>query len=204
MVNVILGTKQEMTQLFDDEKKEVLPCTIIKAADCVLAGVKTEEKDGYTALVLGLGRKTKPTQPEKGKFKELGYVPRYLKEIRVNSLDGFKIGQTILPDSIKAGEKIKITGISKGKGFQGVVKRWGFAGGPKTHGQSDRWRAPGSIAAGTTPGRVWKGKKMPGRMGNQKVSLNSEIIKVDLENKLIVIKGAVPGGRHSILLITKK
>lgn len=204
MVNAILGTKQDMTQLFDEEKKEVLPCSIIKTSDCIIAGVRTLEKDGYSAVILGLGRKNKPTRPEKMKYKELGYVPGFLKEVRVKSTDGIEIGKTVLPDTIGPGEKIKITGISKGKGFQGVVKRWGFAGGPKTHGQSDRWRAPGSIGAGTTPGRVWKGKKMPGRMGNESVSLNSEVIKVDSKNGILAVKGSIPGGRHSLLLITKK
>lgn len=204
MLNAILGTKQDMTQLFDKEEKKILPCTIIKTSDCIVAGLKTLEKDGYSAVVLGLGRKRKPTKPEEMKYKELGYVPRFLKEVRVESLDDLTIGRKVLPDTIKGGEKVKITGVSKGKGFQGVVKRWGFKGGPKTHGQSDRWRAPGSIGAGTTPGRVWKGKKMPGRMGGQTISLNSEVVKADLENKLIAVKGAVPGGRHSLLLIIRK
>lgn len=202
-MKAILGIKQDMTQIFDDESKKVVVCTAIKTASCVIAGFKTEN-DGYNSIVLGFGRKKNPTKPEIGKFQALGYVPMYLKEIRVDSIDGYKIRQPIKPSDFEQGSDIEIRGISKGKGFQGVVKRWHFHGGPKTHGQSDRQRAPGSIGMRTTPGRVFKGKKMPGRMGGDTVKINSTIVGNNDNDGYILVKGSVPGARTSILLISSK
>lgn len=199
MKKAILGIKQDMTQIYDEESKAVIPCTILVASDCVVAGVKTKEKDGYTAVVLGLGRKNKATKSEVGKFSVLGYTPRYVKEVRVDSTEGYEIGQKIDYSDIEIGTKVTAQGITKGKGFQGVVKRYGFAGGPKTHGQSDRWRALGSI--GTMTGNVYKGRKMPGRMGNDTLTVNTEVVKVDTKNGLVVVKGSVPGARNGLLLV---
>jgi large subunit ribosomal protein L3 len=203
-MKTILGTKQEMTQVFDEESKNVIPCTIIKSADCIIADLKTIEKDGYNAVVLGIGRKNNKTKSEIGKFSKLGYVPNLLKEVRVDSVEGYEVGSKVLPSSLELGDEIVIQGVSKGKGFQGVVKRWHFKGGPKTHGQSDRQRAPGSIGQRSTPGRVYAGKKMPGRMGNDTVTLNSVVIRTDDKEGLISLKGSVPGGRNSIILIRTK
>jgi len=202
MIKGFLAKKQYMTQLFDEETREVIPCTILDLDGCVVAGFKTEEKDGYTAVMLGIGKKRKPTKPEIGKFKSLGYVPSKIREFRVNSTEGYEIGKKLDLSDLESGTAIKVRGISKGKGFAGVVKRWNFAGGPKTHGQSDRHRAPGSIGAGTTPGRVLKGKKMAGRMGNEKVMMKSKIVLVDMENGYIVVKGSVPGARNSLQIVT--
>lgn len=200
----ILGFKKEMTQLFD-EKGKVLPCTVIDVSGVKVVGERTKEKDGYKAVILGIGRKKGATRSQQGRFKRLRYVPKFVREFRLEDGEtNFKFGQEVKADVFTIGEKVKITGVTKGKGFQGVVRRWGFHGGPRTHGQSDRKRAGGSIGAGTTPGRVLKGKKMPGHMGAEKKSiLNLEIVKVDKENSLICVKGAVPGARNSLLLISK-
>lgn len=204
MLGVIIAEKQEMTQLFDSESKKAVPCTVLKVAKLVVVGLKTEEKDGYKAVVLGYGKKRNSTKPEQGIFKALGYVPAVVKEIRVGEMPEVSVGDEITVSDYELGENVRIQGVGKGKGFQGVVKRYHFKGGPVTHGQSDRTRAPGSIGMRSTPGRVFKGKRMPGRMGNETVSLESKIVKVDSENRLMVVKGAVPGGRNSVLVITKK
>lgn len=204
MMKTILGIKQDMTQIFDEESKAALPCTVIKVSNCVVAGLKTVEKDGYNAVVLGLGRKHNYTKSEQGKFSKLGYVPAHTREYRVDSLEGLEVGQKVDPSVMDLGLAVEVKGVSKGKGFQGVVKRHHFSGGPRTHGQSDRVRAPGSIGMRTTPGRVFKGKRMAGRMGGDMTLMNSKVLKADNENGLLVIKGSVPGGRNSILLISAK
>lgn len=200
---MIIGHKKEMTQIFSEDGK-VVPVTIVDVNNVYIAGIKTAEKDGYKCVVLGKDKKKNFTKAEAGKFKELGFVPKYVKENRlendVTSED--KIGDEVKASIFELNQKVDVTGISKGKGFQGVVKRWGFAGGPKTHGQSDRHRAPGSIGSGTTPGRVYKGKKMGGRMGgDQKTVQNLKIALIDDENGLIAIKGAIPGNKGSLVII---
>lgn len=202
MVNAILATKQYMTQLFDEESKNVIPVTILKVKDCKVVGLKSEEKDGYSAIVLGYGRKRKPTKPQMGVYKELGYVPLYVQEFRVDSTQGVEVGTNLKADIFEKGTKLDIRGISKGKGFQGVVKRYGFAGGPKTHGQSDRHRAPGSIG-GMYPQRVLKGKKMPGRMGGDVKRMISKLVSTDAADGLMIVKGSVPGGKNALLNIVK-
>lgn len=185
-----------MTQIFR-ENGVVVPVTLIDTTDCVVCQEKNIEKDGYKSVVLGLGVKKHPTKPEKGKYKNLR-TPMFVKE--VGEIDNVKLNDKIEASVFEIGEKVNVWGISKGKGFAGVIKRWGFAGGPRTHGQSDKERHGGSIGSGTTPGRVVKGKKMPGRMGGDKIVVkNLEI--VDIKENILVLKGAVPGARGGLIVI---
>lgn len=203
----ILGKKITQTQRFLENGRRI-PVTIIEAGPCPVVQAKTKKSNGYSAVQLGFGQKKKANKPVAGHAgkAELKVAPRYLREIRVEGETvQLKPGDLIrVGDIFQAGEKVQVKGISKGKGFAGVVKRWGFAGGPRTHGQSDRERAPGSIGQTTTPGRVYKGKKMAGRMGGARVSIrNLEVIDVDSEKNLLVLKGLVPGAKSSPLLIRK-
>lgn len=203
----ILGKKITQTQRFLENGRRI-PVTIIEAGPCPVVQVKTSKEDDYSAVQLGFGQRKKTNKPIAGHAEkaQLKTIPRYLKEIRVKEeTEQLKPGDLVrVGDIFQAGEKVQVKGISKGKGFAGVVKRWGFAGGPRTHGQSDRERAPGSIGQTTTPGRVYKGKKMAGRMGGARVSIrNLEVIDVDSEKNLLVLKGLVPGAKSSPLLIRK-
>jgi len=208
MLNTILGTKQEMDQTFVDTTR--VPVTLVKAGPCVITQIKKEDKDGYWAVQIGLGKKriknvTKPLQGHlKGAIKDK-MAPRFLREIRVESEPDFKVGDEIkVSDVFKAGDVIAVTGTSKGKGFAGVMKRWGFAGGSRTHGQSDRPRSPGSIGQGTTPGRVHKGKKMPGRMGGETVTVkNLKVVSIDEEKNVMAVSGPIPGTPRSLVVIRK-
>jgi large subunit ribosomal protein L3 len=200
----ILGRKVGMTQVFD-EGEEVVPVTIIEAGPCFVTQVKTLERDGYAAVQLGF-KEVKPkrlTRPQLEHLRKSQVPPlRYLREIQVSDVSQYEAGQKIRVSIFDVGDRVDVTGISKGKGFAGVVKRHGFGGGPKTHGQSDRQRAPGSIGAGTTPGRVYKGMRMAGRMGNARVTAqNLQVVLVDPERNLLAVKGAVPGGRNGLLVI---
>ncbi len=202
----ILGKKVGMTQIFDD-RGEVIPVTVIEAGPCFVAQIKTVERDGYTAIQLGF-EEAKPkrlTQPQL-KHLQKSNLPalRHLREIRMapDDLSDLEEGQKLTVALFEPGEYVDVSGISKGRGFAGVVKRHGFRGGPKTHGQSDRHRAPGSIGACTTPGRVFKGKRMAGRMGGERVTVQSlEIVMVDPERNLLALKGAVPGAKNGLLEI---
>jgi large subunit ribosomal protein L3 len=202
----ILGKKVGMTQIFDD-RGEVVPVTVIEAGPCFVAQIKTIERDGYTAIQLGF-EETKPkrlTQPQL-KHLQKSNLPalRHLREIRLaaDDLTDLEEGQELTVALFEPGEYVDVSGVSKGRGFAGVVKRHGFRGGPKTHGQSDRHRAPGSIGACTTPGRVFKGKRMAGRMGGERVTVqNLEIVMVDPERNLLAIKGAVPGAKNGLVEI---
>jgi len=202
----ILGKKVGMTQVFD-EKGEVIPVTVIEAGPCFVTQKKTMERDGYTAIQLGFEevRRKRLTKGQWGHLQKNKLPPlRYLREIRVSEadLEEYEEGQKISVGIFEAGEKVDVIGISKGRGFAGVVKRHGFRGGPKTRGQSDRHRAPGSIGQTTTPGRVYKGKRMAGRMGNQRVcAQNLEVVLVDPQRNLLAVKGSVPGARNGLLLI---
>jgi len=202
----ILGKKVGMTQIFN-EKGEAVPVTIIQAGPCWVTQIRTEGKDGYRAIQLGF-EETSPRRlpkPELGHLKKHGLPPlRYLREVRTRDIEGVEVGQKVDVSIFSPGERVDVTGLSKGRGFAGVVKRHGFGGGPKTHGQSDRLRAPGSIGAGTTPGRVFKGTRMAGHMGNARVTVqNLEVVLVDPERNLLAVKGAVPGARNGLLLIRK-
>lgn len=197
----ILGTKEKMSQVFD-ENGNVIPVTIIKAGPVKVTQIKTKEKDGYKAIQVGFGNKKKISKPLAGHLKGLGNF-RWLKEFRVKEDKEveFKVGDEIRVDIFKEGDKVKVVGTSKGKGFQGVVKRHGFHGSDASHGTKDRLRAPGSIGA-THPQHVPKGRKMAGHMGLKRVTLkNIPVIKVDPENNLIFLKGAIPGSRGSLVLI---
>ena len=197
----MIGKKIGMTQLFKEGTEVVI--TAIEAGPCFVAQVKTEDKDGYNAVQLGFEESKRLNSPQKGHLKNIGQF-KYLREFKAQGLESVQVGQKVDIDMFKPGDLVNITGISKGKGFAGGVKRYHFAGGPKTHGQSDRHRAPGSIGAATSPGRVFKGLRMAGHMGNKRITVrNLEVIDVDLERHLLLIKGAVPGHKKGLLLINK-
>lgn len=202
----ILGKKIGMTQIFDDSGLAV-PVTVVQAGPCYVTQVRTEEKDGYSAVQIAYGdiKEKNLTKPLKGHLDKAKVGPkRYLKEFDFSDIDDVKIGEEIKADIFQPGTVVKVTGVSKGKGFQGTVKRHKFSGGPKTHGQSDRLRAPGSLGQSSWPSRVFKGLKMSGRMGGDRVTLkNVTVVKVDAENNLLFLKGALPGARHSLLEIVK-
>lgn len=189
-----------MTQIFKGDN--VIPVTLIESGPNFVIQVKTKEKDGYSAVQLGFGAKKEKNikKPQRGHLEGLGNF-RWLKEFRIDSSGDFKRGDEVKLTDFKSGDKVTVIAISKGKGFQGVVKRHGFHGGPKSHGQKDRHRAPGSIGA-SFPEHVIKGMKMAGRMGADRVTVkNLEVIEVDSENNLIAIKGAIPGRRGTLVMI---
>lgn len=191
-----------MTQIFD-ERGEMIPVTLVEAGPCYITQVKTEEKDGYTALQLGFGETKRLNKPQRGHLKELPPL-RYLREVRVKDVRGYQAGQKLDASLFSVGDLVDVTGISKGKGFAGVMKRHGFRGGPATHGQSDRARAPGSIGGTTTPGRVFKGKRMPGRMGNERVTIqNLKVVLVDPGRNLLGVRGSLPGNRGGLVMVRK-
>ncbi len=202
----ILGKKVGMTQIYD-ASGEVVPVTVIEAGPCFVTQIKTEERDGYNAVQLGF-EEVKPrrlTQPERGHLQKAD-VPnlRHLREFPMEDGDEVELGQRLDASVFEVGDVVDVTGTSKGKGFAGAIKRHGFARQPKTHGQSDRERAPGSIGAGTTPGRTFKGKRMPGRMGGDRVTVqNLQVMLVDPERNMLAIKGAVPGANNGLLMIKK-
>ena len=202
----LIGKKIGMTSIFDDNGKNI-PCTVIEAGPCIVTQVRTKEIDGYNALQLGFDDKTEKSavKAEKGHFKKAGSTVKK-KVIEFQGYDKeYKIGESIKVDHFEEGEYVDVSGISKGKGFQGVVKRHGFAGvGQATHGQHNRLRAPGSIGAASYPARVFKGMKMAGRMGGEKVKvMNLRVLKVVPEKNLLVLKGCVPGHKNSYLTIEK-
>ncbi|MDD5342258.1 MAG: 50S ribosomal protein L3 [Patescibacteria group bacterium] len=195
----ILGKKIGMSERFQADGK-VVPVTMIQAGPCPVTQVRTKEKDGYQAVQLGFGAKKKLAKPLKGHLKELGLL-RYLREFRIADEIKYKTGDKITVETFEVGNTVKVTGTSKGKGFQGVVKRHHFAGGPASHGHKDNLRAPGSIGA-TDPGRVFKGVRMAGRMGGERVSVrNLKVVEIDKENNLLYLNGAVPGCRNSLVMI---
>jgi large subunit ribosomal protein L3 len=196
----IIGKKLGMTQVFrEGGKAEAV--TVVEAGPCAVTQIKTAAKEGYNAVQLGFGKAKRLKSPQRGHFKGLGEF-RYLREFRVDDIGDIQVNLDV--SVFKEGDLVDVTGCSKGKGFAGVVKRHGFAGGPKTHGQSDRHRHPGSVGATTSPGRVLKGTRMAGRMGNQRVTVRKlEVVKADAERNLLLIKGAVPGAKSGLLLIKK-
>lgn len=203
----IIGKKIGMTSLFSPEGKNI-PCTVIQAGPCPVLQVRTEEVDGYKAVQLGFDDKKEKNTPNalKGHFKKAGATPKYkVVEFHGDFIDGLSLGKEVKVDIFAEGEYVDVTGTSKGKGFQGVVKRHGFAGvGQSTHGQHNRLRAPGSIGAGSDPSRVFKGMRMAGRMGGEKVTVqNLQVIKVDAEKNLLIVKGAIPGSKNSYVIIRK-
>ena len=199
----LIGKKVGMTQVFD-EKGKVIPVTVIEAGPCVVSQVKTVETDGYNSIQLGFGaiKETKVNKPNKGHFTKANVTPRkHLREFRVDSIENIKVGDELKADIFEVGEKIDIQGTTKGKGFQGVIKRHGQHRGPMGHG-SMYHRRPGSMGPTSTPGRVFKGKKLPGHMGVETVTIqNLDVVKVDLDKNVILVKGSVPGNKGSILKI---
>ena len=198
MLQGFLGKKIGMTQIFREDGI-VVPVTVVEAGPCVVTQVKTNETDGYEAVPLGFGEVKRRNKPLSGHLKN-SRLSRYLREVATDDTSEFEVGQTIGVDIFEAGEKVDVIGTSKGRGFAGVMKRWNFGGGPRTHGQSDRMRAPGSIGGGTTPGKVYKGLKMGGHMGNRRITVKGlEIIEIDAERNLLMIKGGIPGATNSLV-----
>jgi len=207
MIQGILGKKLGMTQVFAADGRRV-PVTVVEAGPCTVVQKKTESNDGYNALQVGFSAKktARVNKPMMGHFKKADQGAfSHLRELSADNVDDYNVGDQITCDTVfKAGDIIDVTGTSKGKGFQGVIKRWGFSGGRATHG-SKFHRAPGSIGCSAWPSRVFKGKKMPGQMGNARVTQqNLEIVEVRADQNLILIKGAVPGANQSLLLIRKQ
>ena len=202
----LIGKKIGMTSIFDESGKN-LPCTVIEAGPCVVTQIKSKETDGYDSVQLGFTDKNDKhvNSAESGHFKKANTSPKK----NLSEFKGFeeelKIGDKLTVDHFEEGEYVDVSGLSKGRGFQGVVKRHGFAGvGQATHGQHNRLRAPGSIGAASYPARVFKGMKMAGRMGNEKITIqNLKVLKVVKEKNLLVLKGSVPGHKNSILVIRK-
>ncbi|HEY7034260.1 MAG TPA: 50S ribosomal protein L3 [Thermomicrobiales bacterium] len=200
----MVGRKLGMTQIFDDTGL-VHPVTVIECGPNVVTQIRTLEKDGYEAVQLGFGQDKRLNKPERGHLKPSGYENLGdLREVKADDVADFEVGQVIKADTFTVGELVDVTGTSKGRGFQGGVKRHGFRGGPKTHGQSDRHRAPGSIGASATPGRVLKGMRMAGHMGHERVTVqNLKVMRVDTERNLLLIEGSVPGHNKSLVLIRR-
>ena len=205
-MKTLFGRKIGMTQIFLDDGRAV-PVTVIEAGPCPVVQIKTEDENGYNAVQLGFEeiRKTLVNMPLKGHYARSKTAPkRFLKEVRVDDVEGIELGKEFRVDIFNVGDKVNISGVSKGLGFMGTVRRHRFAGGPKTHGQSDRWRAPGSIGQSSYPSRVFKGMRMAGRMGGDMVTVkNLTVVKVDAENNLICVRGAVPGKNRTFLRIRK-
>ncbi len=197
----LIGRKVGMTQIFDEEGK-VIPVTAIEVGPCTVTQIKTVEQDGYTAVQLGFGevKERKLNKPELGHLSKNKLAPKkYLREFRLDSVEGMKVGDELKADVFAVGDKVDVQGTSKGKGFQGVIKRHGQSRGPMGHG-SMYHRRPGSMGPTSTPGRVFKGKKLPGHMGAQTITIqNLEVIKVDLDKNVILVKGSVPGIKGAIL-----
>jgi large subunit ribosomal protein L3 len=192
-----------MTQIFG-ESGEVIPVTVIEAGPCYVTQVKTGETDGYSAVQLGFGEVEvrKLNLPQRGHLKRAGRNLRVLREFRSSDPAQYQVGQCIKADVFAPGQRVDVVGTSKGRGFAGVIKRHGFRSQPKTHGQTDRVRAPGAIGACTWPGRVWKGKRMPGHMGNaRKTAQNLMVVTADPERNLLLVRGSVPGPNGGLLLI---
>jgi large subunit ribosomal protein L3 len=194
-----------MTRIFGDDGS-VVPVSVIEAAPNTVTRLRTPEQDGYAALQLGAGTAKRLTKPVAGQFKQLEREqqrPRTVREVRVDALEGYEVGQQLDVTLFAVGDEVDVTGVSKGKGFTGVIARHNFRRGPKTHG-SDHHRAPGSVGAGTTPGRVFKNTRMAGHMGDEQVTVKKlTVVRVDPERNLILVRGAVPGPRNATLLVRK-
>ena len=201
----LIGRKLGMTRLFGDDGT-VVPVSVIEATPNSVTRLRTPEQDGYAALQLGAGTARRQTRPVAGQFKELDrelQKPKVVREVRVDATGDYAAGQQLDVSLFEAGELIDVTGVSKGKGFTGVIARHNFRRGPKTHG-SDHHRAPGSVGAGTTPGRVFLNTRMAGHMGHEQVTVKKlKIVRVDPERNLILVRGAVPGARNGLLLLQK-
>ncbi len=209
MIEYILGKKIGMTRIFLDTG-EVVVVSAIEVGPCYVTQVKRQATDGYDAVQLGYGNSRKLNAPQKGHLKrassntELAVNLDHLREFRTHDIESVQDGETVDLSFLETDDKVTVRGLSKGKGFAGVVKRYHFRGGPKTHGQSDRHRAPGSIGSGSSPGRVLKGLRMAGHMGDAKCTVrNLKVVKVDIDRSLLLVNGAIPGAKNSILAIEK-
>ena len=200
----IVGEKVGMTQVWDDENR-IVPVTVLRVSPCRVVQVKTPDSDGYSAIqvTLGVRDENKLTQPEAGHFRKAGVdAGRKLVELRLDDVSEFTVGQEIGADILEQGELVDVTAVSRGKGFAGAMKRHGFGGAPASHGAHRVHRKPGSVGQCATPGRVFKGKKLPGRMGNDKVTtLNLQVVKSDPEAEVVLVKGSVPGARGSTVIV---
>ena len=203
-VEGLLGKKLGMLQTFG-KNGTVMGCTVLEVGPCVVTQIRTRERDGYEAVQLGYGAKKRLNEPEKGHLRAAGAGNlRYLREFKADNIAELRVGQKLGVEMFKPGDRVDVTGTSKGKGFAGVVKRHGFRGGPKTHGQSDRHRAPGSIGSGTTPGRVLKGLRMAGHMGDERVTVkNLEVLDSNQARGILLVKGAVPGARDGLVQVRR-
>ncbi|MCY6371559.1 50S ribosomal protein L3 [Clostridium ganghwense] len=203
MKKAILGRKLGMTQIFDENGK-VIPVTVVEAGPCVVIQKKTEENDGYNAIQVGFEdiREKLANKPKKGHFAKAGAsLKRMVREFRLENINEYEVGSEIKADIFQVGDKVDITGVSKGKGFQGVIKRWNFSRGPMSHG-SKFHRAPGSMGAASSPSRTFKNMKMPGQTGNKKATvLNLEVVKVMTEKNVVLIKGGIPGPNKGYIVI---
>lgn len=204
-IHGLLGRKLGMTTVFN-ERGEAIPVTVIEAGPNHVLNVRTKDRDGYEAVQLGFSNKNpkRITKPVLGQMKGAGVAVRYIREMSTDNIDEHNVGDTVDVDLFNADDLVDVTGWSKGRGFAGVVKRYGFRGGPRTHGQSDRERAPGSLGAGTSPGKVWKGKRMPGRMGNDRKTVQRlRVVRVDGDRHLLLIKGSVPGAKNGLVYVRR-
>lgn len=203
MVNTILGRKLGMTQVWGEDDT-IIPVTVIQAGPCVISQVKTTDTDGYEAVQIGFGdiKEKKVNKPMQGHFAKAGVAPmRYLREVRVEDASEHAVGDTLTVEAFNDVDKVDVIGVSKGKGFAGVIKRYGFAGGPGGHGHHFH-RAPGSVGTCAYPARVLKGLRLPGHMGCDRVTVrNLKLVRVDEENNLMLVKGAVPGGKGALVQI---
>jgi large subunit ribosomal protein L3 len=196
----LICKKLGMTQIFD-ESGNVVPVTVLEAGPCVVTQLKTKENDGYDAIQVGFGKAKKLSKPMKGHLKEL--TPSILQEFRIEKTEEYKVGQELKADVFKVGNELSVTGKTIGKGFAGTIKRWNFSRGLMSHGSKSH-RRPGSIGAGTTPGRVLKGTKMAGRLGNVQVTKKGlTVIKVEVEKNLILVKGSIPGKPGNVVVLNK-
>ncbi len=204
MKKAIVAKKIGMTQVFNQETGEMIPVTVLEAGPCVVTQVKTVEHDGYSAVQVGFGeiREKLVNKPDKGQFAKAGVeVKRMLEELKLDDAENYKVGDVIKADMFAVGDKVDASGVSKGKGYQGAIKRHGFGRGPMEHG-SKYHRHAGSLGSSTTPGRVFKGKKLPGHMGNvARTVQNLEIVRVDAEQNLLLVKGSVPGPKKAVITI---
>ncbi|MBI4743423.1 MAG: 50S ribosomal protein L3 [Actinobacteria bacterium] len=203
MLKSILGKKIAMTQMFMEDGR-VIPVTVVEAGPCVVTQIKTVEKDGYSAIQVGFGdiKERRTNKPLRGHFASNKLqLKKYLREFKVEDVSLYKVGQEVKTDIFNVGDKVDVSGVTIGKGFAGGIKRWGFSGGPASHG-SHSHRIPGSIGASATPSRVYKGKKMPGHLGSVRRTIqNLEVVKVDVQNNLLFFKGNVPSAKGNLVVI---
>lgn len=204
MKKAIVCKKIGMTQIFNQETGESIPVTVLEAGPCVVVQVKTVEHDGYSAVKVGFGdtREKLVNKPDKGQFEHAGVeVKKMLQELKLDDSENYKIGDVIKADIFEVGDKIDASGVSKGKGYQGAIKRHGFGRGPMEHG-SKYHRHAGSLGSSTDPGRVYKGKKLPGQMGNvERTVQNLEVVRVDADKNLLLVKGSVPGPKKAVITL---